>query len=134
MSNHTVATHYRPSHQKNPSQHQKPHHPRKQVSHAKADPELAVDLFYKRTLHGKIRFLEKYKKIWDSGFGEETSIDGEMKASAYVEENPNAEGEKHTKKGKEERVKSEVHERFVIVEEREGFWGWPDRLRSCMRT
>ena len=47
-----------------------------------------------------------------------------MKAFAYVEENLNAEGEKHTKKGKEGRVKSEVHERFVgrplVVEEREG--------------
>ena len=47
-----------------------------------------------------------------------------MKAFAYVEENLDAEGEKHTKKWKEGRVKSEVHERFVgrplVVEEREG--------------
>ena len=47
-----------------------------------------------------------------------------MKAFAYVEENLNAEGEKLTKKGKEARFQSEVHERFVgrplLVEETEG--------------
>ncbi|KAL9130963.1 MAG: hypothetical protein Q9175_006887, partial [Cornicularia normoerica] len=77
-----------------------------------------------RTLHGKLRFLEDYKKIPDSSFGEGKSVNREMKAFAYVEENLDAEGEKHTKKGKEGRVKSEVHERFVgrplVVEEREG--------------
>ena len=47
-----------------------------------------------------------------------------MKTFAHVEQNLNAAGQKHTKKGKEGRVKSEVHERFVrrplVVEEREG--------------
>lgn len=47
-----------------------------------------------------------------------------MKAFAYAEENLNAEGEEHTKKGKEGSVKSEVHGRFVgrplVVEKTEG--------------
>ncbi|KAL2059491.1 hypothetical protein ABVK25_000784 [Lepraria finkii] len=93
------------------------------INHAKANAELAVYLSYKRTLYGKPRFLEEYK-IRDSSFGEGTSVNREMKAFAYAEENLNAEGEKHTKKGKEGRVKREVHEKFVgrlvVVEEREG--------------
>ena len=47
-----------------------------------------------------------------------------MKAFAYVEENLNAKWEKHAKKGKEGRVKNEVHKRCVgtpfVVEEIEG--------------
>lgn len=74
--------------------------------------------------YGKLRFLEEYKKIQDSSFGKGTSFNREMKAFAYVEENVNTEGKEHTKKGKEGRVKREVHERFVgrplVVEEREG--------------
>ncbi|KAI9808351.1 MAG: hypothetical protein M1827_007500 [Pycnora praestabilis] len=66
----------------------------------------------------------EYKKIHDSSFWGRTSVDRKMKAFAYVVENLNAEAEKHIKKGKEGRVKSEVHERFVgrplVVEEWEG--------------
>ena len=43
----------------------------------------------------------------------ETSVDCEMKAFAYVEENRNAKEEKHIKNRMERKAKNEVSEMFV---------------------